>query len=71
MRVTKTSFNPAHGFGPALFAGGGYFGQIWLFGVAPIIGAVIAGLVTRWLHEPIPSQEDPSLSVLPCPALVG
>jgi hypothetical protein len=32
-----------------------------LFGVAPIIGAVIAGLVTLWLHEPIPSQEDPSL----------
>lgn len=38
---TNTSVNPAHSFGPALFAGGEYFGQIWLSWVAPIIGAVI------------------------------
>jgi aquaporin Z len=49
--VTNTSVNPARSTGPALFAGGEYIGQLWLFWLAPIIGAVIAGLVTRWLHE--------------------
>src|SRR5208282_3550914 len=50
--VTNTSVNPARSTGPALFAGGGYVGQLWLFWVAPILGAVIAGLLSRWLHEP-------------------
>ena len=50
--VTNTSVNPARSTGPALFAGGEYIGQLWLFWIAPIIGAVIAGLLTRWLHDP-------------------
>jgi len=50
--VTNTSVNPARSTGPALFAGGEYVSQLWLFWVAPIVGAIIAGLVTRWLHEP-------------------
>ena len=33
------------------FAGGAYIGQLWLFWVAPIVGAVIAGLLTRWMYE--------------------
>ncbi|HET9518186.1 MAG TPA: aquaporin Z [Actinoplanes sp.] len=41
--VTNTSVNPARSFGPALFAGGEAFGQVWLFIVAPIAGALIAG----------------------------
>jgi aquaporin Z len=49
--VTNTSVNPARSTGPALFAGGEYIGQLWLFWVAPIIGAVIAGLLTRWMYE--------------------
>src|SRR5246127_2879305 len=49
--VTNTSVNPARSTGPALFAGGEYIGQLWLFWIAPIIGAVIAGLLTRWLYE--------------------
>src|SRR5208282_4365333 len=49
--VTNTSVNPARSTGPALFAGAEYIGQLWLFWLAPIIGAVIAGLVTRWLHQ--------------------
>jgi aquaporin Z len=49
--VTNTSVNPARSTGPALFAGAEYISQLWLFWLAPIIGAVIAGLVTRWLHE--------------------
>jgi aquaporin Z len=50
--VTNTSVNPARSTGPALFAGGPYIGQLWLFWVAPIIGAVIAGLLARWIYEP-------------------
>ena len=49
--VTNTSVNPARSTGPALFAGGEYIGQLWLFWIAPIIGAVIAGLFGRWLHQ--------------------
>ena len=49
--VTNTSVNPARSTGPALFAGGEYIAQLWLFWVAPIIGAVIAGLLTRWMYE--------------------
>jgi aquaporin Z len=49
--VTNTSVNPARSTGPALFAGGAYIGQLWLFWLAPIIGAVIAGLLTRWMYE--------------------
>jgi aquaporin Z len=49
--VTNTSVNPARSTGPALFAGGAHIGQLWLFWVAPIIGAVIAGLLTRWMYE--------------------
>lgn len=49
--VTNTSVNPARSTGPALFAGGEYVGQLWLFWVAPIVGAIIAGIVSRWLQE--------------------
>jgi aquaporin Z len=48
--VTNTSVNPARSTGPALFAGWEYIGQLWLFWIGPIIGAVIAGLFGRWLH---------------------
>lgn len=49
--VTNTSVNPARSTGPALFAGGAYIGQLWLFWLAPIAGAMIAGLLTRWMYE--------------------
>lgn len=42
--VTNTSVNPARSTSQALFAGGWALGQLWLFWVAPIIGAVLAGL---------------------------
>jgi aquaporin Z len=47
--VTNTSVNPARSTGPAVFVGGWALGQLWLFWVAPIAGAMIAGLVYRWL----------------------
>ena len=43
--VTNTSVNPARSTGPALFVGGEAISQLWLFWVAPIVGAVIAGIV--------------------------
>src|ERR1700680_4442721 len=49
--VTNTSVNPARSTGPALFAGGPYIAQLWLFWLAPIAGAVIAGLLTRWMYD--------------------
>jgi aquaporin Z len=49
--VTNTSVNPARSTGPALFAGGHYIAQLWLFWLAPIIGAVLAGFLTRWLYQ--------------------
>ena len=43
--VTNLSVNPARSTGPALFAGGWAIQQLWLFWVAPIVGAAIAGVV--------------------------
>jgi aquaporin Z len=50
--VTNTSVNPARSTGPALFAGGEYIGQLWMFWVAPILGGMIAGALARWMYEP-------------------
>ncbi len=47
--VTNTSVNPARSTGPALFVGGWAITQLWLFWVAPIIGAAIAGFFYYWL----------------------
>lgn len=43
--VTNTSVNPARSTGPAIFAGSSALSQLWLFWVAPILGAIIAGIV--------------------------
>ena len=55
--VTNTSVNPARSTAPALFVGGWAIDQLWVFWVAPVIGALIAGFVHRALlegdvHEP-------------------
>ncbi len=47
--VTNTSVNPARSTGPALFAGGLALQQLWLFWLAPIVGALLAGGFSRWL----------------------
>lgn len=49
--ITGTSVNPARSIGPALFVGGAAISQLWLFIVAPLIGAVIAGLVWKYVLE--------------------
>lgn len=43
--VTNLSVNPARSTGPALIVGGWAIQQLWLFYVAPIIGAILAGIV--------------------------
>ncbi len=45
--VTNTSVNPARSTGPAIFVGDWALGQLWLFWVAPIVGAIAAGFVYR------------------------
>ncbi|MEG1763132.1 MAG: aquaporin, partial [Bacteroidales bacterium] len=47
--ITGTSVNPARSIGPALFQGGTALSQLWLFIVAPFIGALLAGGVWRML----------------------
>lgn len=49
---TGTSVNPARSLGPALFTGGLPLAQIWVFLLAPLVGAAIASLVYRWVMVP-------------------
>lgn len=49
--VTNTSVNPARSTGPAVFVGGWALAQLWLFWVAPLVGAIAAGLVYRVCFE--------------------
>lgn len=61
IQVTGVSVNPARSFGPALFTG---MGQLWLFILAPAVGAVLAGLVFRMkLLEEEPLDEEAPLEV--------
>lgn len=52
--VTNTSVNPARSTGPAVFVGGWAINQLWLFWVAPILGALLAGFVYTWLADDEP-----------------
>lgn len=56
--VDNTSVNPARSLAPALFVGGWALSQLWVFIVFPIVGAVIAGLVYRYLLEVPAAQRD-------------
>ena len=49
--ITNTSVNPARSTSQALFAGGDFTGQLWLFWVAPIAGAIVAGLIHKVLFD--------------------
>ena len=54
--IDNTSVNPARSLGVAFFNGNGAPGQVWVFIVAPIVGAVIAGLDLRGHHRHRPQQ---------------
>lgn len=49
--LTNTSVNPARSTSQAIFAGGDYLKQLWLFWVAPIAGAALAGVASKWLQS--------------------
>lgn len=49
--VTNTSVNPARSTSQALFVGDWAVSQLWLFWVAPIVGAILAGLISKRLHD--------------------
>jgi len=55
--VTNTSVNPARSMGVAVFVGGEAITQLWLFFVAPIAGAVLAGFAYKWLSAANPAPE--------------
>lgn len=59
--VTNTSVNPARSTGPALFVGGWALSQLWLFWVAPIVGAVLGGLV----YPLLPGGGEPQVGETP------
>lgn len=79
--LTGTSVNPARSLGPALFAGGEPLEDVWLFLVAPLVGAVVAVAVVRLLAVPtltgpaaagvdetgvqLPEEEAPAADGLP------
>jgi aquaporin Z len=62
--VTNLSVNPARSTGPAVFVGGWALAQLWLFWVAPIVGAAIAGFAYSWLgvgaEEPVVGEAEPA-----------
>ena len=49
--ITNTSVNPARSMSQAIFAGGGYLTQSWLFWIAPIAGAIVAGFIHKALFD--------------------
>ncbi len=74
--VTNLSVNPARSTGPALFAGSWAIGQLWLFWVAPLVGAAIAGVLYPVVAgnagtRTVDTQTQPSLDSTPPAAPVG
>jgi aquaporin Z len=51
INVSGASVNPARSIGPALFSGAAAIGQLWLYVVAPVLGAVVAGLVWKGVMD--------------------
>ena len=49
--VTNTSVNPARSTGVAVFAGAGAMSQLWLFWLAPILGGLLGGYLSRWFDQ--------------------
>jgi aquaporin Z len=61
--VTNTSVNPARSTGPALFVGGWAVKQLWLFWLAPVVGAILAGVAHRVLMTEVePEIIEPALA---------
>jgi aquaporin Z len=50
--ITNTSVNPARSTGPAVIVGGWALAQLWMFWIAPIVGATVGALVYNWMARP-------------------
>ncbi len=64
--VTNTSVNPARSTGQAIFVGGWALAQLWLFWVAPIVGAALAGIV----HPILEGKAEPEIQNVASPEVV-
>ena len=60
--VTNTSVNPARSTGAAVFAGSWAIGQLWLFWLAPIVGALLAGALSRVMHGMSDRELEPPVT---------
>ena len=65
--ITNTSVNPARSTSQALFAGGAYIAQLWMFWLAPLLGAALAGIVSKWLQAPalVTTEANPRAPTAP------
>ena len=61
--VTNTSVNPARSISQAMFAGGWAIAQLWLFILAPILGAFLAGIIYKYFHYTVPLRSGSPVSV--------
>jgi aquaporin Z len=57
--ITGTSVNPARSLGPALLVRGDALAHVWLFLVAPILGAIVAALIWKLFFDPGPEEASP------------
>lgn len=64
IHFTGTSVNPARSFGPAIFAGGEAFTNVWVFIVAPLVGGALAALVYK-LIDGCPEKEEEEAPAAP------
>ena len=69
--LTGTSVNPARSIGPAIFVGHSALSQLWLFIVAPLVGAAVAALASVYFYPPIEAVPPDTLGVPPTADLGG
>ena len=65
IHFTGTSVNPARSFGPAVFAGGAAFANVWIFIIAPLVGAALAALVYNYLADGQVKEEPAETAAAP------
>jgi aquaporin Z len=64
--VTNLSVNPARSTGPAVIVGGWALAQLWLFWVAPIVGATLGAAIYLWAGQALPAERvEPGLRPAP------
>jgi aquaporin Z len=64
--IDNTSVNPARSTGVALFAGGDFIAQLWLFWIMPLVGGALAGIVYKAVFE-APDESPAVVAVVPAP----